>query len=254
MNYTKTYYQIIEKRRHNEPEGYVEHHHIVPKSEGGDDSPDNIVALTAREHYICHLLLAKIYNDYKMLSAVVFMQCKSHSHKRDFKFNSRLYARLKIDFAEKIRERMSGENNPNYGKKRPEHSKKLKGRKHPKEFGQKISKSKIGHIVSESTREKISKSLIGKKLNLSDKQREQRSIRNTGKNNPFYGKTHSEETKEKLRKKAIGRKPSAETREKMSKARCGMFWWNNGIKTCKAKECPGPEWKRGRIKNKNAGN
>ena len=147
---------------------------------------------------------------------------------------------------------MSGENHPNYGKKRPEHSKKLKGRKHPKEFGQKISKSKIGHIVSESTREKISKSKLGK-------------------NNPFYGKTHSEETKEKLRKKAIGRKLSTETKEKlrkkaigrkysaemcekMSKAQCGIFWWNNGTKNCKAKECPGPEWKRGRIKNKSSGN
>ena len=254
MNYLHIYWSIIHNRMHNKVDGYVEHHHIIPRSEGGPDNNDNIVALTAREHYICHLLLAKIYNDYKMLSAVVFMQCKSPSQKRDFKFNSRLYARLKIDFAKKISERMSGENHPNYGKKRPEHAKKLKGRKHPKEFGQKISKSKIGHIVSESTREKISKSLLGKKLNLSDKQREQRSIRNTGENNPFFGKKHSEEAKEKIRKKAIGRKCSTETREKMSKARCGIFCWNNGTKNCKAKECPGPEWKRGMIKNKNSGN
>ena len=93
---------------HNKVDGYVENHHIIPRSEGGPDNNDNIVALTAREHYICHLLLAKIYNDYKMLSAVVFMQCKSPSQKRDFKFNSRLYARLKIDFAKKISKRMSG--------------------------------------------------------------------------------------------------------------------------------------------------
>ena len=66
MNYNNVYYSIIKNRLDNPVEGYVEHHHIVPKSEGGTDNDDNIVALTAREHYICHLLLAKIYDDYKM--------------------------------------------------------------------------------------------------------------------------------------------------------------------------------------------
>lgn len=78
MNYIRVYWSIIHNRLDNKVDGYVEHHHIVPKSEGGTDNNDNIVALTAREHYICHLLLAKIYNDYKMLSAVVFMQSKTN--------------------------------------------------------------------------------------------------------------------------------------------------------------------------------
>ena len=89
MNYIHIYWSIIHNRLHNKVDGYAEHHHIIPRSEGGPDNNDNIVALTAREHYICHLL-AKIYNDYKMLSAVVFMQCKTKRQKRDFKFNSHL--------------------------------------------------------------------------------------------------------------------------------------------------------------------
>ena len=57
--------------------------------------------LTAREHYIAHLLLAKIYDDYKMYSAVIFMQCKATYHHRYFKFNSRLYECIRKEFAEK---------------------------------------------------------------------------------------------------------------------------------------------------------
>lgn len=41
----------------------------------------------------------------------------------------------------------------------------------------------------------------------------------SGSNNGMYGKKHSEETKEKIRKKAIGRKASEETRKKLSLAR-----------------------------------
>ena len=53
---------------------YFEFHHIVPKSIGGDDSPDNVVPLTAREHVLAHLTLCDIYTDkdahFKMLNAL----------------------------------------------------------------------------------------------------------------------------------------------------------------------------------------
>lgn len=44
---------------------------------------------------------------------------------------------------------------------------------------------------------------------------------NSGKNSPWYGKKHTEETKEKLRKANTGRKASDEAKAKMSKARKG---------------------------------
>ena len=117
MNYIRVYWSIIHNRLHNKVDGYVEHHHIIPRSEGGPDNNDNIVALTAREHYICHLLLAKIYNDYNMLSAVVFMQCKTKRQKRDFKFNSHLYELIRKDFSIKNSEAHKGKQAWNKGRK-----------------------------------------------------------------------------------------------------------------------------------------
>lgn len=82
---------------------YVERHHIVPKSEGGSNKPDNLVNLTAREHYVAHLLLAKIYDDFKMLAAVKYMQTR-HNENRQFKFNSRLYEVIRKRFSQKMSE------------------------------------------------------------------------------------------------------------------------------------------------------
>ena len=48
---------------------YYELHHIIPKCLGGTNSADNLVLLTAREHYIAHLLL---YAYYKSIGGVEF--------------------------------------------------------------------------------------------------------------------------------------------------------------------------------------
>ena len=40
--------------------GYCERHHIIPKSLSGSDKSENLVYLTAHEHFICHLLLTKM--------------------------------------------------------------------------------------------------------------------------------------------------------------------------------------------------
>ena len=48
-----------------------------------------------------------------------------------------------------------------------------------------------------------------------------------------------------------GHKHSDETRRKLSMSLKGLYkgtrWWNNGISSKRSRECPGPEWKRGRI-------
>lgn len=62
MDYKKHYDLLIEKcNQRMEVDGYTEDHHIIPRSRGGSDEPDNIVTMTAKEHYIAHMLLARIY-------------------------------------------------------------------------------------------------------------------------------------------------------------------------------------------------
>jgi hypothetical protein len=43
------------------PTCYTENHHILPKSLGGGDEPENMVRLTYREHFIAHWLLTKFH-------------------------------------------------------------------------------------------------------------------------------------------------------------------------------------------------
>ena len=63
------YYAIIENRRNNplSKDEYGEIHHIHPRSCGGSDYECNLVKLTPEEHYRCHCLLPKIFEEKGML-------------------------------------------------------------------------------------------------------------------------------------------------------------------------------------------
>jgi hypothetical protein len=62
MDYEKIYQSFIADRKGRpQPEGYSESHHIIPRSRGGSDSNENLIRLTAREHYFAHCCLAKIH-------------------------------------------------------------------------------------------------------------------------------------------------------------------------------------------------
>jgi hypothetical protein len=101
--YSKWYFNIINNRKQNQPIGYSEKHHIVPKSIGGSDECSNIVRLTAREHFICHLLLTKMFkgNKFKtskMIRAWCWMSWCQHSG-RDYRVNGRLFEKMKVKYA-----------------------------------------------------------------------------------------------------------------------------------------------------------
>ena len=82
-------------------DGYTEKHHIVPRSMGGSDKKDNLVDLTAREHYIAHLLLTRcVTKEFipKMMYAFVMMAIvKDKVQQRTFKVNSRLFESRKLE-------------------------------------------------------------------------------------------------------------------------------------------------------------
>lgn len=60
MNYQYHYDRLIQRAKNRQrPDCYCEEHHIVPRCVGGEDVPENLVYLTAREHFVAHRLLAK---------------------------------------------------------------------------------------------------------------------------------------------------------------------------------------------------
>lgn len=118
MNYRKHYDLIIDRARQRVLTGYVEKHHVVPRSLGGTNDIQNIVSLTAREHFICHFLLVKMYTPetvewYKMINAFRMMNVTSTNHSRYS--NSRLYEYLRKNFSATMRVAQSGKNNSQYG-------------------------------------------------------------------------------------------------------------------------------------------
>lgn len=104
MNYEKIYYALIQKRRDipltkdkQDPSYvYCEWHHIIPRCCNGSNEKSNLVLLTAREHYIAHLLLRKMHPENQGLAyAIVMMHAKTKHLARNFRFNSRLFALIK---------------------------------------------------------------------------------------------------------------------------------------------------------------
>lgn len=123
MNYARIYNRIVERGLTRPSPGYVEEHHIIPVSLGGSNTRSNLVNLTAREHFICHWLLVKMYKNnissyYKMLKAFNMMLV-AHTTKqcRYSKMNSRLFELYRLDFAKSMSFTQQGENNSQFGTK-----------------------------------------------------------------------------------------------------------------------------------------
>lgn len=114
--YTRWYFRIIESARQSTLKTYREYHHVIPRSLGGSNAKENIVQLTARQHFVCHLLLVKMTSGqarFKMICAAHHMSV-CHRQER-YKITSIAYERLK-----KLRsDSMKGANNPNYGNNAP---------------------------------------------------------------------------------------------------------------------------------------
>ena len=163
--HTKVYLAIVQRAEERTPEGYVERHHIVPKCMGGSNDATNIVALTAREHFICHLLLIRMSPaEYRAkLVYAAWQQSRPAKHKT-VKVTNRTYARL--------REQMSISYT---GVKRAPFSAEAK---------QNMKAGAVDRKRVPVTDERIAH------LRAIAKDRSQ-----TGEANPFFGKTHTDEAK-----------------------------------------------------------
>lgn len=146
-SHLRTYESLIERARNRElpPDIYVERHHIIPKS----IKPNNVlVKLTAREHYIAHLLLYRCVQEKyrnKMLYAVTAMLIKTKNREHNLRFNSRLFASLREKASIEI-------------------SRKLTGIKRSDETRAKIKEARKRQIFTEETRAKMSAKGKGRKL------------------------------------------------------------------------------------------
>lgn len=100
MNYTLIYKQIIDRAALRTPTGYTEKHHIIPRCLGGNDDKNNLIRLTAREHYLVHLLLTRIHPGHLGLIHAFWMMSNKQWNKNR---SSRDYALAKAIIASTMR-------------------------------------------------------------------------------------------------------------------------------------------------------
>lgn len=189
MNYQKIYDRLMARAVGRLIDGYTESHHIVPRCMGGGDEPANLVRLTPEEHYLAHQLLVRIYPVERGLAFAMMSMCWDRHGDR---LNNKMFGWVRRRVAEAMRLQKTGVARPawvieklrasNLGRAKPQewrdnHSKALKGREHTPEHNAKVGRK--------------------------------------GRVSPMTGRTHSEETKAKMRAAATGRKMRPEDVVKM---------------------------------------
>lgn len=195
MNYQKIYDDICKRGQERilPDEIYTEKHHIVPKCLGGGNEESNITVLTAREHFIVHYILAKkLYPKSRNLWYALWRMCSINDNQRNRATpSSKLYEELKIEKSFWNR----GINNPMYGIRGELNSNY--GKSFSEEHRNKLSISARKRSNTQQHLERW-KSLNDNKT-YTVEQRRKLSESSRGVNNPFYGKNHSEDSKQKIR-------------------------------------------------------
>jgi hypothetical protein len=228
MNYQAHYDRLIERACSRTLAGYVERHHVVPKCLGGSNAKENIVELTAEEHYVAHQLLVKMHKAHAGLaySAVRMGNRKS---------GRRLYGWLRERYAAsrrgKKRSPFSAEHIANLtdalrGRKMPprtaEHQLKIdsarRGKKRSPELNARMSAVLRVAMARPEVRAKLSAAKIGTKgsrlgAKNSVEHRAKISLAMKGKSSPHKGK-----------------KATADSIAKNSSAHLGQVAWNKGKK------------------------
>lgn len=203
--YTKIYYQIINRAKNRILEGYSERHHVIPKSMGGSNSKENLVTLTGREHFVCHLLLTKMTtNEHlkKMITAFIIMTGRGSNSAKDAKIkrSSKWFQKIRAEYAKIVQEKMTGRIVADSTKEKLRIS--ATGRKYSDEVN--ASKGRKGREPTPKTPaglKKISEASSGRKHTVETKKKISDNLK--GEKNPFFGKKHTQETLEKIKQQNL---------------------------------------------------
>ncbi len=130
--YTKIYYQLVNRACSRVLDGYKERHHIIPKCIGGDNTPCNIIELTAREHFICHKLLTKMSDHNSLKYALVALSIRNPHQSDRYRISSRDYEIIKKMNSKLASERFTGRSRPWRGMVRAYNPETLELRVFPK--------------------------------------------------------------------------------------------------------------------------
>lgn len=216
--YTKWYFDIIDKAKignRSKKRGYYERHHVIPRfvHRVKGFRVSDIVLLTAREHFICHLLLRKmVKTDKHRRSAAfaLFLMSKVGTYRV---YSSRHFENLKGDISIAMRTEKLGSKNPNFGKRRS------------KETIEKIAASNTGKKRSKQSIETQRQALVGKKLSSAHKEKISNTMKskgiNVGSSNPMFGQSQSESAKKAIGEAARLQKWTDERRKKIADAKRG---------------------------------
>lgn len=227
MNYIKLHDKLIEQAKIEERvkhQGiYYEKHHIIPQCLNGTNNEENLVLLTAREHFIVHWLLTKIYkDDFRLMYA--FNQC-GQRNKGIYRPTSRLYKYAREKYIHALK------HNDVWKKKMGKSMEKLVWIKnietkdclriHPNSFD---DFQKMGYAIG-------------------------RIIENR--------KPHTKETKQKIAAAHKGQHLSKKHKEVLRVANSNKMWINDGKKNIHTKIDHAESllkngWIKGRLKNQNS--
>jgi hypothetical protein len=155
MDYQKIHDQLIARAKNRILEGYKERHHIIPRCLGGTDDIDNLVDLTAREHFVIHKLLCMIYpNNNKLFYAYRMMAVQPINSKteRTYTISNHEYERLRIEYSNRM----------SLDKKGKKYGTGMSGVSHTNTSKEKIRTANLGKVISNETKQKMREAQVGK--------------------------------------------------------------------------------------------
>lgn len=107
MNWHNIYQRLINRAKGRTITAYKERHHIIPRCMGGTDDAENLVDLTAEEHFVAHQLLIKMYpGNHQLVKAAILMTAQGAGQIRSNKAYG--WLRRKASIAQSVCQTGSG--------------------------------------------------------------------------------------------------------------------------------------------------